>query len=362
MTDIMDRKSIILAGLAVVFAAACTKSPAEDKTGEEIISGTAIPVSLEVSIGNENPETRLTYELDGAATALKSTWEKDDRISLVTYDQNYKLMGNDVLTAESSGSSVKFTGTYTCPEKVGSSVRTGIVVVYPALSGEPLATPVELSNDYDTSGPYYIGDDGYLYFDSDRKFIQRYDGDLGNLPYYTLMFGTVDRDTFIETGKFSTTLHNLTYVIKAELQLPSTHPDGNYDYNIISVKIRANRSDSPAITPSLIGTGSMDFTRAHFGPNSKIALQTYLGKIRNDGEVMGVSCPRSSKVSVYFIGGFCYSEPVFVSGDKLEITAYYYLDGAEKTLTATKQFNKGIIMNDGFMYTISAALEKVIEY
>jgi hypothetical protein len=51
-----------------------------------------------------------------------------------------------------------------------------------------------------------------------------------------------------------------------------------------------------------------------------------------------------------------------VSGDKLEITAYYYLDGAEKTLTATKQFNKGIIMNDGFMYTISAALERVIEY
>ena len=143
----MDRKSIILAGLAVVFAAACTKSPAEDKTGEEIISGTAIPVSLEVSIGNENPETRLTYELDESATALKSTWEKDDRISLVTYDQNYKLMGNDVLTAESSGSSVKFTGTYTCPEKVGSSVRTGIVVVYPALSGGPLASPVQPSND-----------------------------------------------------------------------------------------------------------------------------------------------------------------------------------------------------------------------
>ena len=361
----MNRKNIILAGLAVVFAAACAKAPVEEKTGEDIVSGTAIPVSLEVSIGNGDSETKLTYELDGSATALKSTWEKDDRISLVTYDQNYKLMGNDVLTAESSGSSVKFTGTYTCPDKVGSSVRTGIVVVYPALSGEPLATPVEpkLSNEYYTSGPYYIGDDGYLHFDSDRKFIQYSDGDLGNLPYYTLMFGTMDRDTFIETGKFSTTLQNLTYIIKAELQLPSTHPDGNYDYNIISVKIRANRSDSPAITPSLIGTGSMDFTRAYFGPNSKIALQTYLGKIKNNGEVMGVYCPRSSKVSVYFIGGFCYSEPVFVSGDKLEITAYY-LDGDlnEKTLTATKQFNKGIIMNDGDMYTISAALEKVIEY
>ena len=182
-------------------------------------------------------------------------------------------------------------------------------------------------------------------------------GDLGNLPYYTLMFGTVDRDTFIETGKFSTTLNNLTYIIKAELQLPSTHPDGNYDYNIISVKIRANRSDSPAITPSLIGTGSMDFIRAYFGPNSKIALQTYLGKIKNNGEVMGVYCQRSSKVSVYFIGGFCYPEPALLSGDKLEITAYY-LDGSlnEKTLTATKQFNRGISINDGYMYTISADL------
>ena len=357
MTDIMERKNIILAGLAVVFAAACSKAPVEEKIGEDIISGTAIPVSLEVSIGNENPETRLTYELDGAGTALKSTWEKGDRISLVTYDQNYKLMGNDVLTAESSGTSVKFTGTYTCPEQVGTSVRVGISIIYPALSGDPLSTAAEpaSSNGYYTGGPFYI-QDRLLCLDADRKFIQYSDGNLSNLPYYTLMTGSVDRDDFLETGKFAATMQHATYIIKAELTLPSTHPDGTSDYNITSVKIQTE-AEAPKIPTTLVGYGDMGFLQMNF-VQGKSYMQTYLGKIRYDGEVMGIACPRSSKVTVYFIGGL-HSEPTkfFADVDYLKITAYHLdVKGEEKTLTATKQFKKGLEMTDGYIYTISADL------
>ena len=353
----MERKNIILAGLAVVFAAACSKAPVEEKIGEDIISGTAIPVSLEVSIGNENPETRLTYELDGAGTALKSTWEKGDRISLVTYDQNYKLMGNDVLTAESSGTSVKFTGTYTCPEQVGTSVRVGISIIYPALSGDPLSTAAEpaSSNGYYTGGPFYI-QDRLLCLDADRKFIQYSDGNLSNLPYYTLMTGSVDRDDFLETGKFAATMQHATYIIKAELTLPSTHPDGTSDYNITSVKIQTE-AEAPKIPTTLVGYGDMGFLQMNF-VQGKSYMQTYLGKIRYDGEVMGIACPRSSKVTVYFIGGL-HSEPTkfFADVDYLKITAYHLdVKGEEKTLTATKQFKKGLEMTDGYIYTISADL------
>lgn len=353
----MNRKNIILAGLLVVFAAACTKSPAEEKTGEELISGTAIPVSLEVSIGNENPETRLTYELDGAGTALKSTWNKGDRISLVTYDQNYKLMGNDVLTAESSGSSVKFTGTYTCPEIVGTSKRVGISIIYPALSGDPLSTAAEpaSSNGYYTEGPFYI-QDRLLCLDADRKFIQYSDGNLSNLPYYTLMTGSVDRDDFLETGKFTATMQHATYIIKAELTLPSTHPDGTSDYWITSVKIQTE-AEAPKVPTTLVGYGNMGFVQMDF-VQGKSYMQTYLGKIRYDGEVMGIACPRSSKVTVYFIGGLS-SEPTkfFADVDYLKITAYHLdVNLEEKTLTATKQFKKGLIVTDGYMYTISADL------
>ena len=353
----MDRKSIILAGLAVVFAAACTKSPAEEKTGEELISGTAIPVSLEVSIGNENPETRLTYELDGAGTALKSTWNKGDRISLVTYDQNYKLMGNDVLTAESSGTSVKFKGTYTCPERVGSSVRFGICIIYPALSGDPLSTAAEpaSSNGYYTVGPFYIKD-RLLCLDADRKFIQYSDGNLSNLPYYTLMTGSVDRDDFLETGKFAATMQHATYIIKAELTLPRTHPDGTSDYLITSVKIQTE-AEAPKIPTTLVGYGEMGFLQMRF-TKGKFYMQTYLGKIRSDGVVMGISCPRNSKVTVYFIGGlFSESTRFYADVDYLKITAYHLDENLkEKTLTATKQFKKGLIMTNGYMYTISADL------
>ena len=357
MVDIMDRKNIIIAGLAVVFAAACTKAPAEEQTGEENISGTAIPVSLEVSIGTEDPETRLTYELDGEGTALKSTWEKGDQISLVTYDQNYKLMGNDVLTAESSGSSVKFTGTYTCPEQVGTSKRVGISIIYPALSGDPLSTAAEpaSSNEYYTEGPFYI-QDRLLCLDADRKFIQPADGNLSNLPYYTLMTGSVDRDDFLETGKFTTTMQHATYIIKAELTLPSTHPDGTSDYLITSVKIQTE-AEAPKVPTTLVGYGNMGFVQMDF-VQGKSYMQTYLGKIRSDGVVMGTSCPRSSKVTVYFIGGL-YSEitKFFADVDYLNITAYHLDEKLEeKTLTATKQFKKGLIVTDGYMYTISAGL------
>lgn len=352
----MDRKSIILAGLAVVFAAACSKAPVEEKIGEDIISGTAIPVSLEVSIGNENPETRLTYELDGAGTALKSTWNKGDRISLVTYDQNYKLMGNDVLTAESSGTSVKFTGTYTCPEKVESSSRVGIRIIYPALSGDPLSTAVEpaSSNEYYTDGPFYI-QNRLLCLDEDRKFIQYSDGNLSNLPYYTLMTGSVDRDDFLETGKFAATMQHATYIIKAELTLPSTHPDGTSDYLITSVKIQTE-AEAPKIPTTLVGYGEMGFMQMNF-VKGKSYMQTYLRKIRSDGVVMGISCPRSSKVTVYFIGGLSETTKFFADVDYLKITAYHLDENfEEKTLTATKQFKKGLIMTNGYIYTISADL------
>ena len=358
----MDRKNIIIAGLAVVFAAACTKAPAEEQAGEENISGTAIPVSLEVSIGTEDPETRLTYELDGEGTALKSTWEKGDQISLITYDQNGRMMKNDVLTAESSGTSVKFTGTYSGSAEAGNSTRTGISIIYPALSGDPLASPAEPGwwNAYYTSGPYYIADK-FLALPETRKFIQPGDGSLTYLPYYTLMCGSVtDLDNFLETGKFTTTLYHYTYIIKAELTLPSTHPDGESDYIITSVKIDVPQSYKP-----FMYYGSFDFRTGDFKQTYNTnALQTYLGKITSDGEVMGIYCPRSSKVTVYFVGGFRRPDIQFNfnTGSPWTITAYYYLDGSLKTLTATKTIKSGINMYSGNMYTMSAELEKVIEY
>jgi hypothetical protein len=101
-----------------------------------------------------------------------------------------------------------------------------------------------------------------------------------------------------------------------------------------------------------MGFVQMDFTK------SKSYMQTYLGKIRSDGVVMGTSCPRSSKVTVYFVGGlFSENTRFFADVDYLKITAYHLdVNFKEKTLTATKQFKKGLIINDGYMYTISADL------
>ena len=348
----MNGKNIIIACLATVLAAACSKAPVEDTTDEETVYGEPIPVTIEVGIGKEDPETKMTYTLDGKT--LKNSWNKGDQISLVTYDQNYKLMANDILTAEASGTSVKFKGTYSCHEEIGSSVRVGVIIIYPALSGDPLATPAEsaLSNGYYTSGPYYI-QDKCLTLDADRKFIQYSDGNLANLPYYTCMVGNVDRDTFLATGKFTTTMNHLTYIIKAELQLPSIHPDGNSDYLITSVKVETKRP-SPAIPTPLIGYGDMGFRHTFFA-KTKSVLQTYLGKIRNDGDAMGIYCPRNSKITVYFIGGLADQHPDLLPGDDLEITICHLDENLEeKTLTVTRKLQKRCKIDYGLMYTISA--------
>lgn len=348
----MNGKNIILACLATVLAAACSKAPAGDTTGDETVYGEPIPVTIEVGIGKEDPETRMAYTLSG--NTLKSSWNKGDQISLVTYDLNYKLMTNDILTAEASGTSVKFKGTYSCPEQIGSSIRVGVTIIYPALSGEPLATPPEpaLSNGYYTSGPYYI-QDRLLNLDADRKFIQYSDGNLVNLPYYTFMEGNVDRDTFLATGKFTTTLQHKTYIIKAELQLPSIHPDGNSDYLITSVKVETKRP-SPAIPTGLRGYGSMGFLRTVFA-YTKSDLQTYLGKIRSDGVAMGINCPRNSKITVYFIGGLADEKPYILRDDDLEITICHLDENLEeKTLTVTRSVQHSVKISYGVMYTMSA--------
>lgn len=348
----MNGKNIILACLATVLAAACSKAPAGDTTGDETVYGEPIPVTIEVGIGKEDPETRMAYTLSG--NTLKSSWNKGDQISLVTYDLNYKLMANDILTAEASGTSVKFKGTYSCPEQIGSSIRVGVMIIYPALSGDPLATPPEpaLSNGYYTSGPYYI-QDRLLNLDADRKFIQYSDGNLVNLPYYTFMYGNVDRDTFLATGKFTTTLHHNTYIIKAELQLPSIHPDGNSDYLITSVKVETKRP-SPAIPTGLRGYGSMGFLRTVFA-YTKSDLQTYLGKIRSDGVAMGINCPRNSKITVYFIGGLADEKPYILRDDDLEITICHLDENLEeKTLTVTRSVQNSVKISYGVMYTMSA--------
>lgn len=352
----MNGKNIILACLATVLAAACSKAPAGDTTGDETVYCEPIPVTIEVGIGKEDPETRMAYTLSG--NTLKSSWNKGDQISLVTYGQNYKLMTNDILTAEASGTSVKFKGTYSNPHIIGGSVRTGVEIIYPAFSGEPLATPKELYNDYNAYGPLYVGSDKYLYFDADRKFVQHSDGDLTNLPYYTIINGVVDHDILSSTGRFNSNLHQCTYIIKANLTLPDKNPAGNVDFTLTSARFEVVRIDVPSSVPHLIGSGSTDFNRFSYGfIGGKPYLETYFNKIGSDGESVGLTFKRGSTITVYFVGGLTYDIPKIFNDPAWQIKIMLYRkDNPETPICITRnKVNVGEFF-DGRMYTLNADL------
>ena len=113
---------ILLAGLALVAAAACNKqlTPADEPEAKA-----GVPMTLTATIGG--PNTKLGFTKDG--NVLKGTWNANEEVSLVTFNGAY-LQTIDKFTSgtESEGkTTANFSGTFT-----GDASHT-IVVVYPAL-------------------------------------------------------------------------------------------------------------------------------------------------------------------------------------------------------------------------------------
>ena len=338
----------------IVLLAACAKAPVTDK---EIVCN-PIPVSVTASINmpEADPATKLSYTADG--NTLKSTWKKGDQISLITYDKDFKLISNDILTAQGSGTSVRFTGTYSNPP-------SGVVdacLVYPALSGTPLASPLEDHNNYNTTGPFYV-EDGLLRLDSGRQFVQNINGTytnaVNNLPYYTLMHTSVLK-TDVASGSFSASFSHLTYIIKATLTMPSTYPGGKDNaYQITKVELWAKES-SPGVCATLKYYGPAGFNSCSFNGPQSIMLRTNLGALNDLGTPSGVIVGRSSTLVVYFVGGFgTVTENYRLLQNGGFIIKAFDSDYPDNPLTATLTVEAPTVYKPielGRMYRISATL------
>ena len=111
---------ILLAGLALVAAASCSK-----QNPQEPAQPTGVPMTLTATIGG--PETKLGFTQSG--NVLKGTWAANEKVSVLT------INGGQIVTMDefSSGSesagqvTASFTGTFT------GDASHEIKVVYPAL-------------------------------------------------------------------------------------------------------------------------------------------------------------------------------------------------------------------------------------
>lgn len=329
--------------------AACTKAPVPQVQEGPVCN--PVPVTVTASI--DSPDTKMSYTLD--ENVLKSTWNKGDQISLIAYNHEYKMVTNDILTAESAGASVRFSGTFSNPTGDVSSVR----LVYPALTGSPAASPLEKRNNYNTTGPFSI-DAGLLKLESDRQFVQTHNGTvtngLQNLPYYTLMLASPDRDA-VRSGSFTASFSHLTYIIKATLTMPATHPDGDTEYWVTKAELWGKET-SPGVFPTLKYYGTAGFYNGSFNTGQATRLRTNLGTFTDAGTPNGFLIERGAQLVVFFVGGYNTQTEAYrlLPGGGLDIKVYHTDSTEPLTATLTVSANPYFQIAVGQMYRFAATL------
>ena len=82
--------------LIIIAAASCQKGDNAPASGVKYN-----PVEVVLSAAIEGVDTKVSYTED--ANALKAAWEAKDKVSLVAYDSDGKVLSNDIFTATTAG-------------------------------------------------------------------------------------------------------------------------------------------------------------------------------------------------------------------------------------------------------------------
>ena len=293
----MKKTFLIFCGLSLILAASCSKTPLEKQE-----DGTCNPVELSfyASIG-DNVDTRLTYTPDG--NALKSSWNKTyDKLSLVSLDSYGNVVSSDIFTAQSSGKTVKFSGTYTNSNKASS-----IIIYYPAFSeGEgPYYSPsTGRYNKYSSHGPFGM-DGSELILNEDVPVQQSSNGNLGLMGYFSLMTALINADDLLIYFKndIAISLIHSTYIIKAELKMPEWKDKNGDPLGTYVTRVNMYASNPSVLTYS--GKGYMCKNGSLWGgfgtPQQSMSLA--LGNIRqSDGQPVGFNADAGETITVYMVG------------------------------------------------------------
>ncbi|MBR1632285.1 MAG: hypothetical protein IJ686_00825 [Bacteroidales bacterium] len=353
----MKKYLSILLGAAIVLAAACSKEENGGKAKRPIKEG-PFELSFDASIAPSSetvaPSSRLTYTVDG--NTLKGSWKKNDQISLIAVDRYDQIISNDIFTAKSSAATATFTGTYTNDP---NAVR--VYVYFPAFSdgdgNGSWYSPKHPNDKYNQHGPFRISG-GDLFMDPEFPVIQAAASPLNMLNYYSLMTGQVSLIQ-LKKGVIETTVNltHSTFIIKADITVPSVNPDGDYDYWFKKVTASTNNT---VYALSFAGTGSVGGTSYWGGfPDPQNSLTVNLAGINASGQPNGFMATRGTVLTVYFVGyrfmnpGTTF-RPQLSNGDTFSISVE---DQDEVHPYATMNVTATKVFLPGKMYRLSANLK-----
>ncbi len=232
----MKKSYLIITAAVLLAAASCQKgdnAPAAPETRYN-------PVDIVLSAAIEGADTKVSYTED--ANVLKSAWEAKDKVSLVAYDSDGKVLSNDIFTATTAGTTAKFSGTYSNP-----AGAVAVSIFYPALT-EGLGTS---SNSWRCESGVIYGvelGDPYANVGPDLNS-QKANADPAFLAKSVVMRGKISDIPALVSSNVKATLKNTCYIVKATVTLPSTVS------TVSEVRLVVSSPSSPSTTSSLTVCG-----------------------------------------------------------------------------------------------------------
>ena len=317
--------------LTVLTAALVSCQKNEMPASEEV---RGIPMTLTASLPGELV-TKTTVSPD--VTGLKSTWDAEESISVVTLDETGKLLSVDTFTSigDAGRTNAEFAG-----EFHGGDSPAKVIVIYPALeeTGGFYRTPAYKAYDGDSYSLLSNASKGSYEFSAtdNRPMRQASDGDFAHFKNYCVMTGNVNL-TDIQSNKLTVTLRNLTTVLKIVATLPESCKGKGLSQIII------NSYDDDGATPrnifSGVGGTAVDMEKWGYNPEGN---RKYTWSICSN-----IIVPETREVTIYM--------PVIgMDGAKNEIGDIWSMsaDVSGSSKPAAKVFGKEVTYKAGKMYTV----------
>lgn len=315
-----------------------------------------IPVKMTVSI---DEATKITFEEED--NVLKTAWKEGDQISIIALDASKNVISNDIFTAQSSGKSTDFSGTFT--NDAGTQY---VRVFYPALAeGEGVADDKWYSSPadpYNSTGPIYAVSKGSNIINYTVGYqLQKQDTDYSHIDDYIVLSGDIDPED-LASDTWDVVLNHRSYVLKCEI----TFPEEAVGQKLTDIRIAVYTADgSYGIQISGCGWAYID-EDGHFPGAWETSWYLYFGEALAYGTGTGIVL-QDNVLTAYMVAyaGKSWNYHAGVTkqyqlsvGDYMTFGAttweddeMYVYELAKKTVT------KETIFENGNMYRLSATLE-----
>ena len=340
----MKKSYLIITAAALLAAASCQKSDTAPAAPETRYN----PVDIVLSAAIEGADTKVSYTED--ANVLKSAWEKDDPVSLVTYDSGGKVLSNDIFTATEAGASAKFSGTYSDP-----AGAVAVSVFYPALTeGDgsdktPWQSKTKMAGTSPLKGVLHDMVKGKEYISvRDGYQLQRGNADLSNVKEAAVMQGVVTDFAALKAGEAKVTLKNICYVIKISAKVPSSVG------TVKLVRFQAKQTDG---NYAELGFGGWDriktFGTGYGNPARSIGLGLGSDLQSSSTYGTGISPDSSGYITAYLVG-YTGKAQTLPAGATLEVS----FSGSSALSKSSTPLASDLTLEPGKMYRINVDMTK----